>query len=73
LHSPSQRAFALVGPGRAGTTIGTALVARGWTARAVAGRTVDADSTRRVARKLGAAVVEVEDAGHDELLCEDPR
>ena len=34
----TQRAFALVGPGRAGTTLALAMAARGWTPIAVAGR-----------------------------------
>ncbi len=65
MHSLSKRAFALVGPGRAGTTIAVALVARGWTARAVAGRTNHSESTRRVAEQLGASAVDVADVGHD--------
>jgi predicted short-subunit dehydrogenase-like oxidoreductase (DUF2520 family) len=57
------RAFALVGPGRAGTALARALAARGWDAVAVAGRTVDAASTQEVARRLGARAVEVAAAG----------
>lgn len=62
--SPSQ-AFALVGPGRAGSAVALALAARGWRAVAVAGRTVEAASTRAVAARLGAPAVEVADAGRD--------
>jgi predicted short-subunit dehydrogenase-like oxidoreductase (DUF2520 family) len=66
LQSRSQRALALVGPGRAGTTVAAALVARGWAAVAVAGRSPDAPSTRAAADRLGAArVAEVADAGRD--------
>ncbi len=49
-----QRGLALVGPGRAGTTIARALVARGWTAVAVAGRDPESRSVRDVAARLGA-------------------
>jgi len=62
-YSRSQRAFALVGPGRAGTTVAVALAARGWLPTAVAGRRIDAPSTLRVAELLGAPAVEVVDAG----------
>jgi predicted short-subunit dehydrogenase-like oxidoreductase (DUF2520 family) len=62
--SPS-RAFALVGPGRAGTAIAVALAARGWRPVAVAGRTADAASTRALAARLGTAAVEVAHAGHE--------
>ena len=54
-----------MGPGRAGASVALALWARGWRAVAVAGRTVDAASTRDVAAKLGAPAVRVEDAGRD--------
>jgi predicted short-subunit dehydrogenase-like oxidoreductase (DUF2520 family) len=56
-------ALALVGPGRAGTTVAAALVARGWRVVAVAGRRVDAPSTRAAARRFDAPAVEVADAG----------
>jgi predicted short-subunit dehydrogenase-like oxidoreductase (DUF2520 family) len=59
------RAFALVGPGRAGTAVALALVGRGWRPVAVAGRRVDAPSTQAVAARLGAPAVEVADAGRD--------
>lgn len=54
-----------MGPGRAGTAVALALAARGWRPVAVAGRTVDAVSTRAVAARLGVPVVEVAEAGHD--------
>jgi predicted short-subunit dehydrogenase-like oxidoreductase (DUF2520 family) len=64
-RSQAQRsgAYALVGPGRAGTTLAVALVARGWSPLAVAGRHADAPSTLEGARRLGAPAVEVADAG----------
>jgi predicted short-subunit dehydrogenase-like oxidoreductase (DUF2520 family) len=62
--SPS-RGFALVGPGRAGTAVALALAGRGWRPVAVAGRTLDAPSTRAVAARLAAPAVEVADAGRE--------
>jgi len=59
----TQRTLALVGPGRAGTTVAAALSARGWTPVAVAGRSADAPSTQRVAVRLGAPAVDVAKAG----------
>jgi len=64
VHSPTQRAFALVGPGRAGTTIATALVARGLRCVAVAGRSPEAPSTVAAAARLGAPAVAVAEVGH---------
>jgi predicted short-subunit dehydrogenase-like oxidoreductase (DUF2520 family) len=56
-----------VGPGRAGTTIATALVARGLRCVAVAGRAVGpgelAPSTVAAAARLGARAVDVTDVG----------
>jgi predicted short-subunit dehydrogenase-like oxidoreductase (DUF2520 family) len=57
--------LALVGPGRAGTTVAVALAARGWTPVAVAGRSPEAPSTRRAAERLGAPAVPVAEAGRD--------
>jgi predicted short-subunit dehydrogenase-like oxidoreductase (DUF2520 family) len=66
VHSRSQRALALVGPGRAGTAVAAALVARGWVPVAVAGRSPEALSTRAAADRLGASrVAAVADAGRD--------
>jgi predicted short-subunit dehydrogenase-like oxidoreductase (DUF2520 family) len=62
-HNPTNRALALIGPGRAGTALALALGRRGWTTRAVAGRSPDAASTRTAARRLGAPAVAVGDAG----------
>jgi predicted short-subunit dehydrogenase-like oxidoreductase (DUF2520 family) len=65
-HSRTQPAasgaLALVGPGRAGTTLAAALAARGWTPVAVAGRAPDAPSTLAAAERLGAPAVAVADA-----------
>lgn len=61
-------AFALVGPGRAGTTLALALAARGWIPVAVAGRHRDAPSTVAAAERLGAPAVAVADAGRDAEL-----
>ncbi len=58
-------ALALVGPGRAGTTVAAALAARGWRVVAVAGKSPDATSTQAAARRLGAPAVAVEDAARD--------
>jgi predicted short-subunit dehydrogenase-like oxidoreductase (DUF2520 family) len=62
-NSPGR--LALVGPGRAGTALSLALQARGWTVTAVAGRSPEADSTRRAAVALDARAVPVADAGRD--------
>ena len=68
-QSRSPGALALVGPGRAGTTVAAALAARGWSVVAVAGRHPAAPATRRVAELLGAPVAEVADAGrHADLV-----
>lgn len=64
-QSRSQGALALVGPGRAGTTVAAALAARGWSPVAVAGRQPDAPTTLRAAELLGAPAVEVADAGRE--------
>jgi predicted short-subunit dehydrogenase-like oxidoreductase (DUF2520 family) len=62
-HVDPQRAFALVGPGRAGTSVATALRARGVHCVNVAGRAVGAPSVVAVAERLGADAVDVADAG----------
>lgn len=68
VNGRTQRALALVGPGRAGTTVAAALVARGWTPLAVAGRDPGAVSTQRTAARLGAPAVAVAEAGRDAEL-----
>jgi predicted short-subunit dehydrogenase-like oxidoreductase (DUF2520 family) len=52
-----------VGPGRAGTTLATALVARGFRCVAVAGRAPDAPSTLAVAARLHAPPRPTSEAG----------
>ena len=55
--------FGLVGPGRAGTALSLALVARGWDAVTVAGRDPDAESVLKAAAALGARAVPLTEAG----------
>jgi len=55
--------FGLVGPGRAGTAISLALVARGWDAVTVAGRALDAESTLKAAAALQARAAPVAEVG----------
>src|SRR5262245_22697571 len=62
--SPSNaRTFALVGPGRAGTSVALALVGAKWRPVAVAGRSIDAPSTRTVVARLGVPAVPVAEVG----------
>ena len=49
----SARTFALVGPGRAGTSIALALVRAGWRPVAVSGRSAETPSTRHAVARLG--------------------
>jgi predicted short-subunit dehydrogenase-like oxidoreductase (DUF2520 family) len=55
------RTVALIGPGRAGTTISLALMERGWTVVAVAGRAPDAASTSAAAACLASRPALVSD------------
>ena len=55
--------FALVGPGRAGTSVALALVAAGSRPVAVAGRSIDAASTRTAVARFGVPAVPVAAAG----------
>jgi predicted short-subunit dehydrogenase-like oxidoreductase (DUF2520 family) len=55
-------ALALVGPGRAGTTIAAALADQGWRIVAVAGRTPETPSTHVAAERFDAPAVEVDQA-----------
>jgi predicted short-subunit dehydrogenase-like oxidoreductase (DUF2520 family) len=64
MDETTRRGFALVGPGRAGTTVADALVAAGDRCVAVAGRP-GSPSVPRVARRLGAPVSTVAGAGRD--------
>ncbi len=70
----TQRAFAVVGPGRAGTTLAVAMAARGWTPIAVAGRAPDSPSVLRVAALLDAPArdIAVAGAGADLVLIATP-
>jgi predicted short-subunit dehydrogenase-like oxidoreductase (DUF2520 family) len=73
--SPSSaRTFALVGPGRAGTSLALALVGAGWRPVAVAGRSIDAPSTRHAVARLGvpAAPLAVVGAGAALVLVATP-
>ncbi len=62
------RTVALIGPGRAGTTIGLGLLDQGWTVVAVAGRAPDASSTTSVAACLGSATALVSEAARGARL-----
>jgi predicted short-subunit dehydrogenase-like oxidoreductase (DUF2520 family) len=57
------RTFALVGPGRAGSSVALALLAAGHRPVAVAGRTIDSTSTRHAVARLGVPAVPVAEAG----------
>jgi predicted short-subunit dehydrogenase-like oxidoreductase (DUF2520 family) len=58
-----RRTLALVGPGRAGSTIALALNAQGWLVTAVAGRAPDASSTVAIAACLDAPAELVSQVG----------
>jgi len=64
MHETTRRGFALVGPGRAGTTIADALVAAGYRCVAVTGR-AGSPSVPVAARRLDAPAVAVGEAGRD--------
>lgn len=68
MDSRSTRTVALVGPGRAGTTIALALAGRGWEITAVAGRAPDARSTVSAAVCLDVPAVLVSEAGRGASL-----
>ncbi len=57
------RTFALVGPGRAGSSLALALRDAGWRATAVAGRTPGSPAARSLATRLGCPVTPVDRAG----------
>jgi predicted short-subunit dehydrogenase-like oxidoreductase (DUF2520 family) len=68
-NSPAQdRTLALVGPGRAGTTIALALLELDWSVVSVAGRSPDASSTSAAAACLDADASLVSDAGRGASL-----
>jgi 2-amino-4-hydroxy-6-hydroxymethyldihydropteridine diphosphokinase len=62
------RTFALVGPGRAGTTISLLLLGVGWRATAVAGRAPDRESTRAAALALECPVALASDVARGAAL-----
>ena len=64
----SNRTFALIGPGRAGTTIALALLDCGWDAVAVAGRAPDAASTTAAAAVLDTQTSLVSEAARGAQL-----
>ena len=66
--SSQPRTLALVGPGRAGTTIALALLELDWSVVAVAGRSPDASSTAAAAACLDADATLVSDAGRGAAL-----
>ncbi|HVJ98323.1 MAG TPA: NAD(P)-binding domain-containing protein, partial [Acidimicrobiia bacterium] len=59
-----QRTVALIGPGRAGTTIALGLLEQGWTVTAVAGRAPDATSTASAAAILATRTALVSEVAH---------
>jgi predicted short-subunit dehydrogenase-like oxidoreductase (DUF2520 family) len=63
-----ERTVALIGPGRAGTTIALGLVERGWTTLGVAGRAPDAPSTTSAAACLAAPTALVSEAARGAAL-----
>jgi len=62
-ESAGTRTLALVGPGRAGTTLALALVEHGWDVVSVAGRAPDAPSTAAAVACLSSQPALVSDAG----------
>ncbi len=64
----ASRTLALVGPGRAGTTVSLALLIAGWRVTAVAGRAPDAASTIATAACLDTSTSLVTDVGRGAAL-----
>ena len=62
-ESAGNRTLALVGPGRAGTTIALGLIEQGWHVVSVAGRAPDAVSTTSAVACLSSRAALVSDAG----------
>jgi predicted short-subunit dehydrogenase-like oxidoreductase (DUF2520 family) len=65
---PGTRTVALVGPGRAGTTIALGLIEQGYKVVGVAGRAPDAASTTAAAACLSSPTTLVSDAGRDAAI-----
>ncbi len=63
-----QRTLALIGPGRAGTTIALGLMEQGWTVSAVGGRAPDAPSTTAAAACLASRPALVSDVARGAAL-----
>jgi predicted short-subunit dehydrogenase-like oxidoreductase (DUF2520 family) len=63
-----KRAVALIGPGRAGTTIALGLLAQGWTVTAVAGRAPDAATTTAAASSLASRPARLSDVASGAAL-----
>ncbi len=63
-----ERTVALIGPGRAGTTLALGLVEHGWTVVGVAGRAPDAPSTTSAAACLTSRTALVSDAARGAAL-----
>lgn len=63
-----QRTLALIGPGRAGTTIALGLMEQGWTVVAVGGRAPDAPSTTAAAACLASRPALVSDVARGAAL-----
>lgn len=66
MNPAPERSFALAGPGRAGSSLALALMAAGWRAAGVAGRS--AASTRAAVARLGCAPCEPGDLGRGASL-----
>lgn len=60
---PEVRTVGLVGPGRAGTAIVTAMTEAGWTVGPVAGRSPDSEAVRSAASRWGGEAVPVDAVG----------
>ena len=65
MSAEAGRAFALIGPGRAGTTVAVALSDAGWRVVAVAGRNVESASARSLADRLSSRVAPVVEVARD--------
>jgi predicted short-subunit dehydrogenase-like oxidoreductase (DUF2520 family) len=64
----NSRTVALIGPGRAGTTLGLALIDAGWEVVAVAGRAPDAASTNSAVACLASRAVLASEVGRGAAL-----
>ncbi len=62
------RTVGLVGPGRAGTGIVTAMTEAGWSVGPVAGRSPESDAVREAASRWGGEAVRVDAAGRADVV-----